>query len=326
MRGFLLTAFAVLAAAFAFSLSVGVSPVRAGSCAATTMSNVNFGSPAVLAGGAVSTTATLSISCTSVSAGTYTYCLSLGPGSGGVSGSYRLMTAGGATIEYNLYQDAAHTLPWGSRTNSSLGTVPSITLNEAATFTASYTVYAAIAAGQTTVSPGSYSSSFSGSTETDFFQLKSGQTDCMTGTIRTATTQGAPAFTVNATPVAACLLTTNPLPFGSAGLLTSAIAATTTLGVQCTDTTPYNVSLNPGQATGATVTSRKMTSGANTVGYGLYRDSAHTLNWGQTIGTDTEAGTGTGLVQALTVYGLVPVQTTPAPGSYADTVVATVTY
>ncbi|WP_409528142.1 spore coat protein U domain-containing protein [Rhizobium sp.] len=37
-------------------------------------------------------------------------------------------------------------------------------------------------------------------------------------------------------------------------------------------------------------------------------------------------GTGTGSPQTLTVYGRVPAQNTPAPGTYSDTVVVTVSY
>jgi hypothetical protein len=47
--------------------------------------------------------------------------------------------------------------------------------------------------------------------------------------------------------------------------------------------------------------------------------------WGNTL-SNWESGTGSGLGQSLTVYGLVPAQTTPAPGIYTDTIVATVTY
>lgn len=329
LRSFLVAALLVLGSAFAASLTVGVPPASAasGSCASTSMSDVSFGSLNVLSGASASTTATLTISCSGLAAGTYTYCLSLGPGSGAVSGSYRLMLAsGGASIAYNLYQDAAHTVPWGSASDPSLGGVPSITLTEGTSFTSTYTVYAATEAGQTAIAPGSYSSTFSGQSETYFFQLVSGQSNCMTGTINSSKTTATPSFTVSAAPAAACLLTTNPLAFGSAGLLNAAVSATTTVGVQCTNTTPYNVSLSPGAASGATVTSRRMSTGPATISYALYRDSAHTLNWGQTVGTDTVGGTGTGTVQVLTVYGLVPVQSTPAPGVYTDTVTATVTY
>lgn len=63
-----------------------------------------------------------------------------------------------------------------------------------------------------------------------------------------------------------------------------------------------------------------------TIGYALYRDSGRTQNWGETVGTDTVAGTGDGNVQAITVYGRVPAQATPGVGTYTDSVTVTVTY
>jgi spore coat protein U-like protein len=116
------------------------------------------------------------------------------------------------------------------------------------------------------------------------------------------------------------------LGFGTVTSLGSAREATGTLSVTCSNTTPYTVGLNAGGGTGATVATRKMASGGVTVDYTLYRDSGRTLLWGNTIGTDTLAGTGTGSAQSLTVYGRVPVQTTPAPAIYNDAVTVTVTY
>jgi spore coat protein U-like protein len=110
------------------------------------------------------------------------------------------------------------------------------------------------------------------------------------------------------------------------GVIATAINQTSTLQVQCTSTTPYDIGLNAGTATGATVTSRKMTSGSNTISYSLFSDSGMTTNWGQTIGTDTVSSTGTGGTQSFTVYGQVPAQSTPAPGAYSDTITVTVTY
>ena len=313
------------------TLLVGVAPAHAAqSCAATTVSATAFGSPNMLTGAAVDTTATISVSCTGgLPNGTQHFCLSIGAGSGGVDGSNnRLMTAsGGGTITYNLFQDSARTLPWGSRTNSALGTVPAMAGTVAGgnvSFTV--TIFGRIAASQTTVAPGSYSSSFSGSSNTNFFMLNGGQTNCMTSGINANPPAVNPSFSATATPGANCNITTNPLAFGTQGLLNANVDASTTMSVQCTNTTPYNVGLDPGQAIGATVTTRKMTSGANSVSYSLYHDSGRTQNWGQTIGTDTVSGTGTGLSQTITVYGRVPTQTTPAPATYNDTVVATVTY
>ena len=125
----------------------------------------------------------------------------------------------------------------------------------------------------------------------------------------------------------ACTLSgTSPIAFGTQRVLSANTDATGSLAVQCTDSTPYAVSLDAGAGAGATTGLRKMTSGATTVDYALYRDSSRTLAWGNTQGTDTVAGTGNGGNQTLTVYGRVPSQASPAPGSYADTVNVTVTY
>jgi spore coat protein U-like protein len=67
--------------------------------------------------------------------------------------------------------------------------------------------------------------------------------------------------------------------------------------------------------------------GGGTVSYQLFVDSAHTTAWGDgTAGTSMSTGTGTGNQQALSVYGVVPAQKTPAPGSYSDTITATISF
>jgi spore coat protein U-like protein len=116
------------------------------------------------------------------------------------------------------------------------------------------------------------------------------------------------------------------LDFGTRGVLDANFDATTALSVTCTTGQAYNVGISAGGGSGATTTTRKMTGGASTVNYTLWRDAAHTLNWGNAVGTDTQAGTGNGAAQSITVYGRVPPQTTPAAGNYADTVTVTVTY
>ena len=95
---------------------------------------------------------------------------------------------------------------------------------------------------------------------------------------------------------------------------------------QCTNTTPYNIGLSAGAGTGATVTTRKMTSGAKTINYSLYRDTPGGAVWGTTIGTNTVSATGTGSAQNTTVHGRVPPQAVPGAGTFTDTVVVTVTY
>jgi spore coat protein U-like protein len=141
---------------------------------------------------------------------------------------------------------------------------------------------------------------------------------------------GTPAtstFQVRATIAATCVIITSPdLDFGSLGVLTTNAAQSSTIQVQCTDTTPYNIGLNAGTGTGATVAARKLSNGGATITYSLYTDAAHTTVWGNTISTDTVAATGNGTSQSYPVYGLIPPQTTPAPGTYTDTITVTVSY
>ena len=144
---------------------------------------------------------------------------------------------------------------------------------------------------------------------------------CVPASATTATT----SFSVTATVQATCLISGNNLAFGT--YTGSAIAVSTNLSVTCTNGTTYNVGLNAGTASGATVTARAMTGPASaTLNYGLYQDSGHVTNWGNTVGTDTKSGTGNGSAQTLTVYGQLAASQYPTPGSYSDTITATITY
>jgi spore coat protein U-like protein len=144
-----------------------------------------------------------------------------------------------------------------------------------------------------------------------------------------ATTTTTTTFGVSLTLNADCVITSaSALDFGTSGVLSSAIDDQSAIGVQCTDTTPYNIGLDAGTAADATVSTRQMTgsvSGA-LVNYTLYSNSGMTTNWGNTVGSDTVSATGNGSVQNYPVYGVVPAQTTPAPDAYADTITVTVTY
>ena len=135
------------------------------------------------------------------------------------------------------------------------------------------------------------------------------------------------SMAVSATVVASCTVSASPMAFGTYNnaLLTS----TATVSATCTNTTTYNVGLSVGTASGATVTTRSMfVSGTPAVllNYSLYSNSGRTTNWGNTVGTDTVSGTGNGSAQVLTVYGQIPAGQLIAPGSYTDTITATITY
>ena len=134
---------------------------------------------------------------------------------------------------------------------------------------------------------------------------------------------------VSATVAANCTISTTALAFGSVDTISaSAVDGTGGVNIVCTNGSSWTASANAGTGSGATLGTRRMTSGSNTLAYSLYTDSGRTTVWGDgSTGTSTIANTGTGTTQAFTIYGRVPAGQTSVPaGSYADTVSVTVTY
>jgi len=129
---------------------------------------------------------------------------------------------------------------------------------------------------------------------------------------------------ISANVVATCTISTSAVAFGTYS--GAQVDATGTVTANCITGTAWTIGLGAGTGTGATTSNRKMSSGANTLGYALFSDSTRTTNWGNAIGADTVAGTGTGASQNQTVYGRIAAGTTPAPGNYTDTVVATINF
>jgi spore coat protein U-like protein len=134
-------------------------------------------------------------------------------------------------------------------------------------------------------------------------------------------------FDVTLKIIANCVISALPLDFGQTqGVLATAVNVNTTLNVTCTNSTLYNVGLNAGTGAGSVGTTRYLSgTGGNTatVQFNLFQAAGATV-WGNTQGTDTHAGTGTGVAQPITVYGNVPPQNTPMPDTYKSTITATV--
>jgi spore coat protein U-like protein len=132
-------------------------------------------------------------------------------------------------------------------------------------------------------------------------------------------------FTVTATVVAGCTVTATNLAFGTYS--EAQIDATSTITTDCNSGSAYNIGLNAGTASGATVTTRRMSGpGGALLNYSLFSDAGRTLNWGNTVGTDTVPSTGTGAAQNFTVFGRLPGSQFVTTGAYTDTITVTVTF
>ncbi len=296
---------------------------QAQTCTVTPTSPINFGTVDVLLNAAVDITASVSVQCTGLANQTVRVCLNMGDPNAGTVGGVRRALSGANVLTYQFYSDAARTVKWSSWKDGGVGVEVLVPLNAAGTSTPQVrTIYGRVFAGQQTAIPGTYTANFSGT----LTHVRSRYTS--TGQLCPAMTQGTLSwpFSMSATVPAKCTLGTATLGFGSPAALATNIDASTNLAIACSNTLPYQIQLGTGGFATATPTTRRMSKATEFVTYALYRDAARTQAWGWTLGTNTFSGTGTGLSVSLPIYGRVPVQATPTPGIYTDTVVITVNY
>jgi spore coat protein U-like protein len=139
------------------------------------------------------------------------------------------------------------------------------------------------------------------------------------------------AFTVTATVAKNCIISAANLALGAFDGATD-LTSTSNITVRCTTGAPYAVALNAGSGTFA---NRTMTNGTDTLVYNLYTTNGYGTVWGDgTSSTSTVSGSGAGMAAGneLThvVYGrLLASANTGAvgvPGTYTDTITATITY
>lgn len=302
-------------------------PAHAQTCTYS-ISNIVFSGVDVTLNQTFDTTGTLTINCTGNAARTVRVCPNIGTGSGNTTASNPRQLANGASrMNFNIYQDLGHTTIWGSYLWAYAPTPPTIDipLAPAGSGSATRTLYAQINAGQQTLTALTFSSAFTTTTHSNLRYAYTTAGTC--ATIGSGRRGGVAPFTVTAVNNKTCRVTANDLNFGS--VTAFSIAANRDVNgsatITCTNGTAYRVLIGNG-LTGTGPTARKMTNGANSVTYAIYRDVARTQAWGSTSGVNSLAGTGTGLAQTITMYGRVPPQAVPPPGNYSDTVVMTIEY
>ncbi|MDR0182338.1 Csu type fimbrial protein [Lysobacter arvi] len=285
------------------------------------LANADFGNVDVLVPGAIDAVAQGTFSCTGASTPYVRACVSAGSG--------RYMTGpASAKLSYDMYIDAARTRPWGSLWEASAANVLTADIPIASgSGSATVPVYLRIFDGQAQSPVGSYSQGFLGAGYTGYNAVGYSTTPptCTTS----SGPQTAPSFTIRATVIAGCSVSATSIDFGQMGVIAAPINATGVITATCTKGAIVTLALNAGTGSGATVASRRMTraGGSELLTYMLYADSARTQLWGdKSSGTTTVGLSGTGAAQTVTVYGTVPAQTTPKPGTYSDTVTVTVTF
>ncbi|MBU3724138.1 MAG: spore coat protein U domain-containing protein [Burkholderiaceae bacterium] len=140
--------------------------------------------------------------------------------------------------------------------------------------------------------------------------------------VPTQAASGSANFDVSIQVNATCAISASNMSFGSITTgTTSNTDATSSLTVNCSNGTPYAISLSNG-ANFSNV--RRMAWGASYIEYSLFQDNSRATEWST---SKAKSGVGNGSDQTLTVYGRIPSgQNVTNTGNYGDTVIATVSY
>lgn len=302
--------------------------VRAQSCSVG-MTNVDFGNYSPIGNAAQNTTGTLTFSCNfGLLASLYAHtCVSLGPGSTSTSTAARTMGNGSNRLGYQLGTTTSFSPPWGTGTQAITVRLSKPLLGGTASTTVP--IQAQILAAQPTVpivgnANTVYREDYTAANATFVYGFNNATTPVCANLASTGTF----AFSSQTTVTKNCTISADPMVFPAGSLLTSVRTATTNIRATCTSGSAYQISLNGGSP-GGTVNARRMvrSGGTEIVNYQLFRDSGYSLAWGDgTAGTSVATGTGNGLQSTLTVYRRVPAQSTPRPGTYTDTITATITF
>jgi len=144
---------------------------------------------------------------------------------------------------------------------------------------------------------------------------------------RSATTAG--VLTVQATVVDACAVASSALAFGVIDpAVGTASRPSVGVNVTCTQGTPFAVGLGDGLNASAGQRRMRGALGANYIAYDLFRDSAGTQRFGDSVTTQRLTGqVGLGaLANSISVYGGITAGQSAPADSYSDTVPITIYY
>ena len=314
-------------------------PARSAHAAVTctaSMTDVAFGNVDLVSSIGLTTTASLTYTCTNspAAAQTLTVCFNIGDPHGAFYAT-RWITgpgAGNKKLNFNLYQNPGNTTVWGTTAGGG-GTVPppKTTVSIPASGTTgpvTLLVYAAIGSGQTATA-GAYSTAYgTGDTLITF------STD--TNTTCQGNSSGNFSFNVSATVGKSCVVTAGAasnIQIGGVGgvdMNSGSNSGSSNISVTCTKTIPYYVGLSPSNGNMAGVGAMSGT-GSNTdkVPYQLNSVSATGPIWGNTATSTSKgnavAGTGNGSAQSINVFATAP-SANFTPDSYTDTVTVNVNY
>jgi spore coat protein U-like protein len=306
-------------------LCVGhAAPAFSAPACSLTSQTLTFGSVNPLYNGKLYTSGVATITCAGLAANaSVSACLSIGKGNAsGSTQTDRVISGKGqlGSIRIAITSSPSATQEIGTGSPYPPEGPINFAANGSGSGTANFPITLAITAPIVGVSPGTFNSAFNGA---DF------RAQWASPAVASCAQQNSNAvgggMVVNASVVAACSVIASAMNFGSVSVLNVARGATSTVTLTCAQPVTATIALDYGQS-GTGPTQRHMQSGGRSITYGVYQDSAWLRPWGQTIGTDTLSVPMSGTVANVSAYGLIPVQTTPAPGTYVDVINVIVFY
>lgn len=201
----------------------------------------------------------------------------------------RVMTAGGASLQFELYADAGLLDPWPT------GSARAVTPSKDGSITLwGYLPPQDAAAG-----------SYVGS---------------LTVTLQTPHQSDTTTLAASSDVAHACVVDPGTIAFGTYAA-DAARDGTGALSIACTRGTTYSVALGPGNHSAG---GRQMASGAARLRYDLFSDPGRSTPWDPATPV-SGAAPSTARV-ALPVYGRIPAGQSVPPGAYSDTVQSTINF
>lgn len=314
---------------------------RADNCSITP-SDIVFPSVSSISGSDVFAAASFQVTCTwtdflgGLLTPNVTVCLNLGAGSNSSTTvtAPRQLGNGSLKANYNIYTDASYAAAkiWGGWAGTSTASTPITfqmtktgglgSLSQTIPLYAKLTADATLAANAVGADNLTVSSTFGAGSAVMQYQFS------LLGVLGCALPQTvAIPFQVRAALINDCNINAGSLVFPNASLLSSAMRTSANLTVRCSNSTAYKIVFSAG-GNASSMTARRMRNASTNemVAYQISSSLDGPSLGDGSGGTVVMAGTGDGTSKSLTVFGLVPPQTTPSPGDYKDTVTATVLF
>jgi spore coat protein U-like protein len=116
-------------------------------------------------------------------------------------------------------------------------------------------------------------------------------------------------LTVSSSVIKSCVASVTPLNFGIYSSSAN-LSARITVIINCTNGTPYYIGVTHGQMS---------SNGNDKLKYAVYQDVAQSRILGNRVNNNTISGIGTGTVDVITIYALIPSTQSIDSGAYQDT-------